>query len=183
MATAEALQQDWLCEKPPIAHMLSVYSSTQCTYKMQSLTMTQKDLAIDRRQIPAREKGSAQRLGDRKGSGETNTGITPHLVVLVTVQSVVLFMYLYKQNVGQSSSSGCLSSSSSSSHSCNVGVVSLPGQAGFGLPAHEGCAAQRHEVDLAGTAGAHRGEEDLAKMQTHQASAKIRFACTYARNS
>lgn len=69
-----------VCKKPPVAHMLSVYSSCQCTHKMQSLTMTQKDLAIDRRQIPTQEKGSAQRLGDRKGSGETNTGITPHPV-------------------------------------------------------------------------------------------------------
>lgn len=33
-----------------------------------------------------------------------------------------------------------------------------------GLPAHEGRATQRHEVDLAGTAGTHGGEEDLMKL-------------------
>lgn len=52
--------------------------------------MTQKDLAIDRRQIPAQR--SAQRLGDRKGSGETNMGVTPHLVLWL--QSNPLF-YLF----------------------------------------------------------------------------------------
>lgn len=109
--------------------MLSVYSSTQCTYKMQSLTMTQKDLAIDRRQIPARGKGSAQRFGDRKGSGETNTGITPSPRFVVNVKSVVLFSYLYNQKVGQRSSSGCLSSSSSSGHRRDSGVALPAGEA------------------------------------------------------
>lgn len=49
-----------VCKKPPVAHMLSVYSSCQCAHKMQSLTMTQKDLAINRRQIPHTGEG-----GDR----------------------------------------------------------------------------------------------------------------------
>lgn len=145
--------------------MLSVYSSTRCTYKMQSLTMTQKDLAIDRRQIPAQR--SAQRLGDRKGSGETNMGVTPHLVLWLQSNPLFcfihLFIYLYNQNVAQCSRSSSLSSSSLS-HSRNFGVVSLASEAR--LPAHEGCAAQRHKVDLAGTTLAHRGEEDLLKTHT-----------------
>lgn len=130
MATLEALQRDWLCvKKPPIAHMLSVYSSTQCTYKMQSLTMTQKDLAIDRRQIPAWGKGSAQRFGDRKGRRWDKHGNHPSPRFVVTVKSVVLFIYLYNQKVGQCSSSGCLSSSSSSGHSRNSGAASPAGEA------------------------------------------------------
>lgn len=76
------------------------------------------------------------------------------------------FIYLYNQNVGQCSSSSSLSSSSSS-HSRNFGVVSLASEARCQLPAHEGCAAQRHEVDLAGPTLAHRGKEDLLKIHPH----------------
>lgn len=62
---------------------------------------TEKDLAVDRRQIPTQEKGSAERLGDRKGSGETNTGLSPHPDVMVTVQSVVVFIgFLIKPEGG-----------------------------------------------------------------------------------
>lgn len=141
--------------------MLSVYSSTRCTYKMQSLTMTQKDLAIDRRQIPAQR--SAQRLGDRKGSGETNMGVTPHLVLWLQSNPLFCIIYLFIYITRQCSRSSSLSSSSSS-HSRSFGVVSLA--SGARLPAHEGCAAQRHKVDLAGTTLAHRGEEDLLKTHT-----------------
>lgn len=63
MATLEALQQDWLCvkkkKKPPVAYMLSVYSSCQRNAR---LTMTQKDLAIDRRRIPTQEKGIGSKV-------------------------------------------------------------------------------------------------------------------------
>lgn len=55
--------------------------------------MTQKDLAIDRRQIPAQR--SAQRLGDRKGSGETNMGVTPHLVLWLQSNPLFCFIYLF----------------------------------------------------------------------------------------
>lgn len=40
-------------------------------------------------------------------------------------------------------------------------VVVLAGVLGCLLPAHEGGAAQGHEVHLAGTSGAHGGEENL----------------------
>lgn len=51
--------------------------------------------------------------------------------------------------------------------------VYWPARRGFCLPAHEGCATQRHEVDLAGPARADRGEEDLMKRQSHQTSVKV----------
>lgn len=36
------------------------------------------------------------------------------------------------------------------------------------LPAHQGSASQGHEIHLAGTSGAHRGEEDLADRRQRQ---------------
>lgn len=86
---------------------------------------------------------------------------------MVTVQSVFfsyLFLHITRRWDYAPAQAACLL------HHRRVVIVATiwvwshwPARQELKLPAHERCATQRHKVDLAGTARAHRGEEDLMK--------------------